>query len=99
VGTTYREQIVVGQVAVHRHGALVVGTEAWRKGSQVEAYPEDHYDQKVYAPITERVAGGERIGVAVFPSLPAGNYKVSIPYAHYATVTVFPGAVAEVDWR
>jgi hypothetical protein len=46
--------------------------------------------------VIERTTDGKSIYAAIFPVLPAGNYRVT----GYNTqeITVFPGYFAEIDW-
>lgn len=56
------------------------------------------------ASIVERLVNGRSVFAAVFPRLPTGDYDVygmlNGKIVHKAEeITVFPGEVAEVDWR
>ena len=85
-------------------GALVVYAPKGRRGEAVRLLPglgSGGEDRPVIATVVEREVDGRRVFAAVFPRLPAGGYRVFGPGRdpRATGVTVFAGAVAEVDWR
>lgn len=81
-------------------GALVVYCKSVDKGYSVKVW--ERYKKPGLADATanvvERKVDGEKTYVAVFPRLKPETYHIEL-LAKSDYVTVFPGEVAEVDWR
>lgn len=78
-------------------GALLVWCKPEWRGNQVRLGPDT---REHYASVVEKTYEGKQIYIAVFPRLTEETYVVSIPGVKAAEVySVFPGHVAEVDWR
>jgi hypothetical protein len=97
-------QVRIAQVAGVAAGGLIVYASAGLKGT-ITVYRLDEQGkqgQPFYAELKPYTTGeGKAVAAAVFSPLPPANYKVIEP--GYSTigrnVTVFPGEVAEVDYR
>jgi hypothetical protein len=80
-------------------GALVLHTPEALSGREVELAPDDDLARLVHTVVRERRIGGRRLFLAVFPSLPAGRYRVCLDGARAGgVVQVVGGLVAEADW-
>jgi hypothetical protein len=101
MSTTVTRQVRLAGVAA---GRLIVYASAWRKGT-ITVYMLDtngKEGQAFYAELKPSTTGdGKAVKAAVFSPLPPGNYKVIQPgYSSIGrNITVFPGGVAEVDYR
>jgi len=88
-------------------GALVVYGRRDMRGKKVDIWTGNLSNLKTFsANMVEREINGQRVFAAVFPRLPAGDYDIKEDFSWHlirrnfeSEVTVFPGEVAEVDWR
>jgi hypothetical protein len=92
---THTEQVVlnIGQSI----GALVVYAREELRGREMEISLKGYDVLRTHTAVLERKVNGRTIFAGVFPSLPAGDYKIwSNPPTE---VTIAGGQVAEVDCR
>jgi hypothetical protein len=95
VERTYSENIVLnigGDI-----GALIIYTREDLNERQIDVGPTGNDARKIHNVVRERRINGRPVFAAVFPSLPAGEYKTWTDPA--AGFTIAGGEVAEVDWR
>src|SRR2546423_1900973 len=92
------EGVVLG--ISQEYGAIVVYTKKDLRGKSVEIFLREGYKNRMNANIVERIVNGQSMFAAVFPRVKPDNYIVDGPKRdQFEYVTVFPGSVAEVDWR
>lgn len=81
------------------YGALVIYEKSHNVGENVSAsHRNGEKTESVKANIVEQVVNDYPLYAAVFPHLRPDNYSIHGPDT-FETITVFPGQVAEVDWR
>jgi hypothetical protein len=84
-------------------GRLIVYAPRWRTGTvTIHLVDEQGKEGRAfYAELKTFTDNGTDVKAAVFPQLLPANYKVHEPGYTYGgrTVTVFPGEVAEADFR
>ncbi|SRR6266567_2897642 len=100
-GKIHMEGVIYG--VSNEYGALVVYTKVDERGQTLRLSPEGNYSENTaFANVViKQYVLDEVLGVAVFPHLPPGTYTLEMQnklYPH-TQITVFPGHVAEVDWR
>ena len=80
-------------------GALVLLTPQHLVGQEIEVSPVDDDKRRTHTEVHLRTVGGRTIGVAVYPSLPEGRYRIwdADPVRQHQ-VPIVGGQVAEVDW-
>ncbi len=81
-------------------GALVIYTGEELRGKEIEVSLKGSDAKRTHTAVHERRFNGRTIFAGVFPTLPAGEYKIwwhEPQPAHEVTIT--GGHVAEVDWR
>jgi hypothetical protein len=81
-------------------GALVLYTTDAYRGREIEVSPLGDDARRTHTGVLERQVAGRALLAAVFPGLPAGEWRIwgddpALP----CRVRVDGGAVAEVDWR
>jgi hypothetical protein len=79
-------------------GALVLYVPAALHGREIEVSPVGEDAMRTHTAVLERLVNGQRVYAAVYPELAAGVYRVWGDQAT-PTVSIHPGAVAELDWR
>jgi len=106
----------LGDYAIHHHdpegtgdlvldiggdvGALVVQTRGDRLGTEIEISRQGAESERTHNVVRERRVGGRPAFAAVFPDLPAGEYRIwtddpDLP----SRASIAGGQVTEVDWR
>ncbi len=81
-------------------GALLVIVPAALLHSEIEVSPEGRSAGRTHTGVHERPMGGERLPVALFPSLDAGSWTLwGAGPCVTRTVEILDGQVTEVDWR
>jgi len=83
-------------------GALVVYCPKKYRGKNAQvALNAKIFGDQVEVQVIERRVNGSKQYVAAFPSLPAGTHQVGISMVRGSArrFSVFPGSVAEVDYR
>ena len=81
-------------------GALLVIVPAALLHSEIEVSPEGRSDGRTHTGVHERPMGGERLAVALFPSLDAGTWTLwGAGPCITRTIEIVDGQVTEVDWR
>jgi hypothetical protein len=87
-------------------GALIVYTDDSLRGENISVRTRANIYQGFDANVVERIVNRRLVFAAIFPKLPPGDYSVHYTSppgkrkpAKDATVTIFPGEVAEIDWR
>jgi hypothetical protein len=81
-------------------GALILYTDERYLDREVEISPIGDESRRTHTAIHERKVGEQVLFAGVYPSLPAGTYRIwsddpSLP----DRVTIVGGEVAELDWR
>lgn len=97
-------QVRIAHIAGVAVGRLIVYASAGRKATITVYMLDEHgkQGQPFYAELKPYTMGDDTtVAAAVFSPLPPANYKVIEPgYSTFGrNVTVFPGEVAEVDYR
>src|SRR5579859_4952759 len=78
-------------------GALIIYTTENLRERQIDVSPLGNDARKIHNVVHERRLNGHPVFAAVFPTLPAGNYKTwTNPTSEFKIVG---GQVAELDWR
>jgi len=78
-------------------GALIIYTAEDLRERQIDVSPLGSDARKIHNVVHERRLNGHPVFAAVFPTLPAGNYKTwTNPTSKFKIVG---GQVAELDWR
>jgi hypothetical protein len=78
-------------------GALIIYSRKDLNERQIDVSPAGNDARKIHNVVHERRINGRPVFAAVFPSLPAGEYRTwTNPTAEF---TIAGGEVAEVDWR
>jgi hypothetical protein len=102
---TYFERLQVRGVVFglsEETGALVVYQPPSQRGRTVDANLKNERGgtaQKFHANTVERTIDDKEVFAAIFPRLPTGTYDV-VGYGDIVRgLTIFPGEVAEIDWR
>lgn len=93
----YFEQIRIEGVIFsvnEEYGALVVYCKERHRGNHVWVSPGGFS-----ANVVERTVNEKPTYAAVFPHLRSGQYQVKMTSEYDAYISVFPGHIAEVDWR
>jgi hypothetical protein len=81
-------------------GAIVVFATAALLGREIEVSPRSDDARRTHTEVIERVVNARREFAAVFPSLPAGGYRLWGPDGGSpAEVAIVEGEVTQVDWR
>ncbi len=90
------------EIGIGEHaGTIIVHANEKLRGKTVDLYLGFHSKVKLHATlnVVEKNLDGQKMFLAVFPSLKAGDYTVSAGFRYYARVTVFANRVTEIDWR
>jgi hypothetical protein len=80
-------------------GALVLLTPDSLVGQEIEVSPVDDDRRRTHTQVHRRNVAGRTLGVAVYPALPEGRYRIcdDDPTRQHR-VSIVGGKVAEVDW-
>jgi hypothetical protein len=82
-------------------GALVLYTPPEFHGREIEISPTGQDNQRVHTAVLERVVNGRSVFAAVYPKLPAGEFRIWIDdeRARQKHVQITAGQVTELDLR
>jgi hypothetical protein len=81
-------------------GALVIYTDADRRGREIEVSPRSDARRRTHVEVLERRIGDRPVFAAVFPGLSAGDYDIWEDAANPSdSVSIVGGKVATIDWR
>jgi hypothetical protein len=80
-------------------GALIVHTDAYMHGVEVEISATGHDERRAHKDVLEREINGRPAFTAVFDKVREGSYTLWVDdVARAREVTVTGGAVSELDW-
>ena len=81
-------------------GALLVIVPAALLHTEIEVSPDGRPDARTHTGVHERPMAGERLAIALFPSLAAGGWTLwGAAPCMTRSIEILDGQVTQIDWR